>query len=433
MYRNALEDLKKWKQKDNRKPLILQGARQVGKTWLMQEFGKLEFQNTLYINFEKSNKIYSVFEHDLDPNRILGNLQIIMGQTITPDTLIIFDEVQNCPRALTSLKYFCEDLPKQPVVAAGSLLGLALHKGTSFPVGKVDFLHIYPLTFLEFIRALGQEHLYNFLLKCNFDSIPVFKHKCETLLKQYCYVGGMPEAVNEFASSKDFQKVRDIHFNLLNTYEQDFSKYVPNTMANRIYEVWHSIHTQLAKENKKFLYGAIREGARAREYEQAIEWLQDSGLIYKLYHISKPNMPLSMYQDRNAFKIFMVDIGLLGALSELDAKTLLEGNSLLTEFKGAITEQYVLQHLKANPHLPVYYWTSKAQAEVDFVIQHDNKIIPIEAKAATNLRAKSLKTYCDLYHPETAVRLSMADYKRTGNLYDIPLYMAELLPQIIKE
>ena len=432
MYRNALEKLKPCKKDQNRQPLILQGARQVGKTWLMQEFGRLEFENTLYINFEFNEEARSLFDKNLDPKRILQDLYTLTGQAITPDTLVIFDEVQNCPRALTSLKYFCENLPQQPVLAAGSLLGVALHKGTSFPVGKVGFLYVYPLTFLEFVRAVGNEHLYKFLLKCDFESMYVVKRQCEELLKQYCYVGGMPKAVAEFAQTKNYQNVREIQLNLLKTYEQDFSKYVTNTSANRLYEVWHSVHTQLAKENKKFVYGAIREGARAREYEQAIEWLRDSGLVYKLHRISKPGMPLGMYQDLNAFKLFMVDVGLLGALSELEAKTLLDGNRMLTEFKGALTEQYVLQQLKADPHLPVYYWTSKAQAEVDFVIQHDSKIIPIEAKAATNLRAKSLKTYCDEYKPETAVRFSMSDYKQTGNLYDIPLYMVELFRQIIK-
>ena len=432
MYRTALEDLKQWKRNKDRRPLILQGARQVGKTWLMQEFGRLEFKNTVYINFEQDDRVHTLFEHDLYPNRILDDLQTLVQQTITTDTLLIFDEIQACPRALTSLKYFCENLPKQPVIAAGSLLGVALHPGTSFPVGKVEFLHVYPLTFLEFVRAIGQEHLYEFLLKCNFDSMPIFKHRCETLLKQYCYVGGMPGAVAEFAKTKDFQKVRQIHFELLDTYDRDFSKYVPNHATARLREVWNSIHTQLAKENKKFVYGVIREGARAKEYEFAIQWLKDSGLIYKLSRISKPGMPLGVYQDLNAFKIFMLDVGLLGALSGLSAQTLLDGNSIFTEFKGALTEQYVLQQLKTTPHRPIYYWTSQSQAEVDFVIQHEDKIIPIEAKAATNLRAKSLKSYCEQYKPEVALRFSMADYKQTGNLYDIPLYMVELFPQIIK-
>ena len=360
MYRNALEKLKQWKNAENRQPLILQGARQVGKTWLMQEFGRLEFEHTAYINFEEDDRMHAVFENDLHPQRILQDLYTITGQTITPNTLLIFDEVQNCPRALTSLKYFCEDLPQQPVLAAGSLLGVALHPGTSFPVGKVGFLYVYPLTFLEFIRAVGNEHLYEFLLKCDFDSMRIVKHQCETLLKQYLYVGGMPAAVAEFAKTKNYQKVRDVQFELLDTYEKDFSKYVSNTTANRLYEVWHSVHTQLAKENKKFVYGAVREGARAKDYEQAIEWLQDSGLIYKLHRISKPNMPLSVYQDLNAFKIFMLDVGLLGALSKLSSQTILDGSNIFTEFKGALTEQYVLQQLKQNPHTSLYYWTSNS-------------------------------------------------------------------------
>ena len=432
MYRKALIDLHQWKQSTSRKPLIIQGARQVGKTWLMQEFGRLEFQHTAYINFEQNEQAHLLFEPDLNPIRITQALSAVAGHPITPDTLLIFDEIQTCPKALTSLKYFCEQMPQQPILAAGSLLGVSLHKGTSFPVGKVEFLPLYPLTFLEFLQAIGEEGLYKFLLKKDFTSMPAFKQKYEDLLKQYYYVGGMPEVVAEFSRTKDYQKVRQIQLMLLNDYEQDFSKYTTNTTAVRLREVWHSIPAQLAKENKKFIYGVIREGARAKEYELAIEWLQDCGLIYKLHRIGKPAMPLSMYKDLNAFKLFMVDVGLLGALSNLDAQALIDGNRMFTEFKGALTEQYVLQQLKSMPNMPIYYWTSKALAEVDFVIQHNNHIIPIEAKATTNLRAKSLKTYCTNYQPTYALRFSMADYKQTGNLYDIPLYMVECLKDIVK-
>ncbi|MBR2082078.1 MAG: ATP-binding protein [Elusimicrobiaceae bacterium] len=431
MYRYALENLKQWKQRSNRKPLILQGARQVGKTWLMQEFGRLEFKQTVYINFEFNEEARGLFERNLDPIRITQSLSAMERKEITPDTLLIFDEIQACPRALTSLKYFCENLPQQPVLAAGSLLGVFLHQHTSFPVGKVEFLHVYPLSFMEFLQAMGEDLLYQLLLQRNFANISDLKPTCEDLLKQYYYVGGMPAVVAEFAKTKNYQTVRQMQLELLNAYEGDFSKYPPANMAQRIREVWRSIPNQLAKENKKFIYGVIREGARAKEYELAIEWLQNCGLIYKLQRISKPGMPLSMYQDLSAFKLFMVDVGLLGAASKLDDKTLIDGSSMLSEFKGALTEQYVLQQLKTDPYLPVYYWTSNAQAEVDFVIQYDNKIIPIEAKATTNLRAKSLKYYCEQYKPEIALRFSMADYKQTDNLYDIPLCMVELFRKII--
>lgn len=432
MYRNALEQLKLWKERPNRKPLILQGARQVGKTWLMQEFGRLEFQHTFIINFEDDAHARGVFEEDLDVHRIMKQLSIKAGYQITPDTLLVLDEIQACPQALTSLKYFCEKLPQQPILAAGSLLGIFIHQRTSFPVGKVEFLHLYPLSFMEFLQAVGEKSLYDLLLQRDFKTIKSFAYKYTDLLKQYFYVGGMPAAVAEFARTNDYQRVRQLQKELLQTYEGDFSKYPPATVSQRIREVWHSIPSQLTKENKKFIYGVIRDGARAKEYETAIEWLQDSGLIYKVHRVTKPYMPLSAYQELNIFKIFVTDVGLLGALSELDANTVIDGSSIFTEFKGALTEQYVLQQLKGMTDVFPYYWSSGERAEIDFVAQYSGKIIPIEAKANTNLRAKSLKSYCDQYKPETAVRFSMADYKQTGNLYDIPLYMVEQFRQIIK-
>lgn len=432
MYRNALENLKQWKKRKNRKPLIIQGARQVGKTWLMQEFGRMEFKHTFIINFEDNPKSREVFETDLDVNRIINTLSIQAGYSITPDTLLVFDEIQACPNALTSLKYFCENLPQQPILAAGSLLGIFLHQHTSFPVGKVEFLHLYPLSFLEFLQAMGEKQLYELLLRRDFEAIKIFSQKYTDLLKQYFYVGGMPAMVEEFSRTKDYQRVRQMQLDLLDTYEGDFSKYPPANMAQRIREVWHSIPSQLSKENKKFIYGVIREGARAKGYELAIEWLLDSGLIYKICRITKPFMPLNAYQEFNVFKIFLMDIGLLGALSKLDVKTIIDGSSIFTEFKGALTEQYVLQQFQGMDEIYPYYWTSGERAEIDFVVQHQNQIIPVEAKATTNLRAKSLKSYCDQYKPETALRFSMADYKKTENLYDIPLYMVELFPEIIK-
>lgn len=432
MYRTALNDLKKWKKLPNRKPLVIEGARQVGKTWLMKEFGRLKFKNTFIVNFEDNPNIKEIFETDLDVNRIINSLSIQAGYTITPDTLLVFDEIQDCPKALTCLKYFCENMPQQPILAAGSLLGIFLHQKTSFPVGKVDFLHLYPLSFLEFLQAMGQNQLYELLLKQDFKMIKIFANRYIDLLKQYFYVGGMPAMVEEFSRTQDYQRVRQMQLDLLDTYEGDFSKYPPSNISQRIREVWHSIPSQLSKENKKFIYGVIREGARAKEYEIAIEWLQNSGLIYKVYRVTKPFLPLIAYQELNIFKMFLVDIGLLGALSRLDARTILEGSDIFTEFKGALTEQYVLQQFKILSDIPTYYWSSGERAEIDFVTQYENKIIPIESKATTNLRAKSLKSYCDQYKPETALRFSMADYKKTGNLYDIPLYMVELFKEIIK-
>ena len=420
MQRKALHYLNNWKDKQNRKPLVLRGAPQVGKTWLMTEFGHQCFADTAYINFDGNNRMKNLFEPDYDMHKI------------TPDTLVILDEIQECPKALSSLKYFYEQAPQHPIIAAGSLLGVALHKGTSFPVGKVEFLDVFPMSFLEFLSAMGEDELLALLEKQDFGLIKTFQDKYINLLRQYYFVGGMPEVVLSFARDRDYQQARKLQKDILTAYEQDFSKYVPPVDAARIREVWHSIPAQLSKENKKFIYGAIREGARAKSYELALEWLQDCGLIYRVYRISKPNLPLSGYQDSNAFKLYMSDVGLLGALSNLSPQTLLNGTQIFTEFKGALTEQYVLQTLKTLPDLPVFYWTSAARAEVDFVLQAGEHILPAEVKAEQNLKAKSLKTYCDKYNVAAALRFSMADYKYTAPVYDIPLYMAELFQSILQ-
>ena len=429
MFRRSMDDLVKWKNAKNRKPLIIRGARQVGKTWLMKEFGKTNYEKCAYINFDYNERMESLFSGNLDIERIVTALQIEAGVAIEAEnTLIIFDEVQEVPRALTSLKYFCENAPQYHIVAAGSLLGVALHPGTSFPVGKVEFLDLYPLDFLEFMFAMGKDNLVKLLESEDFSLITSFKGKFIDLLKQYYYIGGMPEVVASFIAARDYGKVREIQKRILMAYEQDFSKHAPNETVPRIRMLWSSAPAQLARENRKFIYGLIRQGARAREYELAMTWLIDCGLVYKVSRISKPDMPLMAYQDFNAFKLFVLDVGLLGAMSELDIKSLLEGNKIFEEFKGALTEQYVLQQLIASKKATPYYWSAeKGTAEIDFIFQSDSNIVPLEVKAAENLQAKSLKSYCQKYEPRYAIRTSMSDYRQEEWLTNVPLYAINIL------
>ncbi|GAB6172639.1 ATP-binding protein [Paradesulfitobacterium aromaticivorans] len=435
MFRNAMKDLIEWKASAHRKPLIIRGARQVGKTWLMKEFGKAQYKKCAYINFDHNARMESLFSSDLDLNRIITALQIEAGVTIEADnTLIVFDEVQEVPRALTSLKYFYENAPQYHVVAAGSLLGVALHPGTSFPVGKVDFMNLYPLDFLEFMNATtGNENLTQLLKDREFSLITSFKGKYIDLLKQYYYIGGMPEAVSTFIYTQDYTKMREVQNRLLMAYEQDFSKHAPNETVPRIRMLWNSVPAQLAKENRKFIYGLIRQGARAREYELAMQWLLDCGLIYKVHRVTKPDMPLMAYQDFNAFKLFILDVGLLAAMSGLDLKALLEGNRIFAEFKGALTEQYVLQQLVASREITPFYWSAeKGTAEIDFIFQSGTDIIPIEVKASENLQAKSLKSYCQKYQPRVALRSSMSDYRKEEWLTNVPLYAINVLSEILR-
>jgi predicted AAA+ superfamily ATPase len=433
MKRNALDDLIKWKREKNRKPLIIRGARQVGKTWLMKEFGKTQYEKCAYVNFDNNERMQSLFAGNLDINRIITALQIETGVTIQAEnTLMIFDEVQEVPRALTSLKYFCENAPQYHIVAAGSLLGVALHPGTSFPVGKVDFLDLFPLSFVEFMVAAGNENLVDLMRNKDFSLITNFKGKYIDLLKQYYYIGGMPEAVATFLDTQDYSKVREVQNRLLMAYEQDFSKHAPNETVPRIRMLWNSAPTQLARENRKFIYGLIRQGARAREYELAMQWLLDCGLAYKVHRVTKPDMPLMAYQDFNAFKLYVLDVGLLSAQSGLDIKALLEGNRVFEEFKGALTEQYVLQQLVASRKVTPFYWSAdKGMAEVDFVFQNGEYIIPLEVKSAENLQAKSLKSYYQKYDPQIAVRTSMSDYRKEDWLVNVPLYAIGELMEII--
>lgn len=435
MYRDAMRRLELWKNALDRKPLILRGARQVGKTWLMKEFGKLFYKKCAYISMDENERMEEVFREAFDINRIIGMLEIEAGFKIDPnDTLIIFDEVQEIPRALKSLKYFQEEAPEYHIIAAGSLLGIALHEGTSFPVGKVDFCDLYPLTFREFLLACGEEKLVEVLDRNDSDAMHVFKTKYKDYLKYYYYIGGMPEVVLQYITNKDMNKVRDVQNRLLYAYENDLSKHAPKEIVTRIRMLWNSIPAQLAKENKKFIYGLIREGARAKEYEVAITWLMDVGLVYKISRVKKPDFPLRAYQDFSAFKLFVVDIGLLGAMSRLDPKIILEGNRLFEEFKGALTEQYVLQQLITDPVNDIFYWSAEnATSELDFLIQTDENIIPLEVKAEENLQAKSLKVFTQKYGIKNAVRVSMSDFREQDWVINFPLYNIGNLNRYLKE
>lgn len=432
MYRLAIKKLLKWKEKVNRKPLIIEGARQVGKTWLMKEFGRQVYEKTVYINFDSNSRIAGLFAEDLDTDRLILGLELYVGHKINAEnTLIIFDEIQEVPRALASLKYFCENAPQYHIVCAGSLLGIALHEGTSFPVGKVDFLKLYPFSFQEFLMALDKEQFSDLIDKCDYRMITSFKHIYIEALRQYYLVGGMPEAVQSFVTNKDFNEVREIQKRILLAYEQDFSKHAPNEIVPKIRMIWNSIPSQLSKENKKFVYGLVREGARAKEYETAIMWLSDCGLVYKVSRVNSAGMSLKAYEDLKAFKLFILDVGLLGCMSGIGAKTLLDGNELFTEFKGALTEQYVCQQLKTIDDINVYYYTNdRGSCEIDFLIDNGEFIIPVEVKAEVNLKAKSLKTYKEKYSPDISVRTSMADYKKEEWLVNLPLYAIEAIDKI---
>lgn len=433
MYRCAIETLYQWKQSKYRKPLIIEGARQVGKTWLMKEFGKQAYQDTVYINFDSNSQMAELFATDLNTNRLVLGLELYAGRKIDPDnTLLIFDEVQEVPRALASLKYFYEDAPQYHIVCAGSLLGIALHQGTSFPVGKVDFMKLYPLSFREFLMATGKERFAELLSQQDFSMMNAFAKTYIDALKHYYFVGGMPEAVLRFSENQDFNEVREVQRRILAAYEQDFSKHAPNEIVPRIRMLWNSIPSQLAKENKKFIYGLVREGGRAKDYEAAIMWLSDCGLVHKVSRVSAPNLPLKAYEDLKAFKLFVVDVGLLGCMTGLRQQTLLEGNDLFVEFKGALTEQYVLQQFKTIADFNVYYYTNdRGSCEIDFVVDNGESVVPVEVKAEVNLKAKSLRTYKEKFTPALSVRASMAEYRREDWLLNLPLYAIEEIEKLI--
>jgi hypothetical protein len=433
MKRLELDKLSAWKQSATRKPLIIRGARQVGKTWLMKEFARTEYKHSVYLNFESSEQVKSLFTGDFDIDRILRGLEISAGEKIEAGkTLLIFDEIQEAPAALTALKYFQENAPGYHIICAGSLLGVAMNRHTSFPVGKVEFLDLYPLSFPEFVQAVGEEGILAVFKNNDWQLIKTFKSRLIELLKQYYCVGGMPEAVSAYSENRDFTEVRNIQKRILTAYEQDFSKHAPNQIVPRIRMLWNSIPAQLAKESKKFIYGIIKEGARAKDYELAMSWLIDSGLITKINRATKPAIPLKAYEDPGAFKLFLVDVGLLAAMTDLDVKTLLEGNELFEEFKGALTEQYVLQQLLAQKDLTIYYWSAdNGRAEVDFLVQVAGQVVPIEVKAEENLKSKSLRVYHEKYSPQTIIRTSMSDFRKEEWMTNLPLYAIAQLRTVI--
>ena len=434
MKRYAINKLIEWKNSSKRKPLIIRGARQVGKTWLMKEFGKTEYKKVIYINFELDKLMCDLFSIDFDTKRIIEGLELTHSKIDAQNTLIILDEIQECPKALTALKYFYENTPEYNIIAAGSLLGVAIHKNISFPVGKVDFLDLYPLSFMEFLDAIGESNFIELLKSPKSPNIKVFKEKYIEWLKKYYYIGGMPEVVSTFIETNDFQKIRKVQENILDAYTRDFSKHISSTGKLKIDLLWESIPSQLTQESKKFVYKKIKSGARADEFEEALSWLINCGLVYKINRITKPALPLKAYEDTKAFKLFILDVGLLSALSKLPARTLIEGDKISTEFNGALAEQYVLQQLKTIEDMEIAYWISKSgNAEIDFIIQTDGYVIPVEVKANTNLQAKSLKVYREKFKPEISIRTSLADFEINNGLYNIPLYMASKFDEILKD
>jgi predicted AAA+ superfamily ATPase len=423
MQRSLMKSLLNWKDRSNRKPLVLRGARQTGKTWLLQEFGKQAFSDSVYIRLEDNEAMATLFSGSLDPRRLMNGFETYSRQTITPSTLLILDEIQALPKAITALKYFNEEMPEYPIAVAGSLLGLAFHYGISFPVGKVDFLTLSPMTFTEFLLAEGQDRLCAYINEANFDMIDAFREGLTDLLRQYYYVGGMPEAVSEFSQTKNYERVREIQQSILMAYEVDFSKHRDKDVAERCRQVWQSIPSQLAKENKKFVYNAVKKGSRGRDYLSAIQFLADSGLIQVIPRVSKPGIPLDSYKDENAFKIYLVDIGLLGAMTDLDTRTLIEGNRLFEEFKGTYAEQYVAQQLLGELKVRPYYWSAeKSSGEIDFLFQAKGVIYPTEVKAAENLKSKSLAAFAKKYHLSSCIRFSLSSYRDEGWMQNIPLY-----------
>jgi len=427
MKRYAIEYLIKWQESSVRKPLIIRGARQVGKTWLMKEFGNNYYKSIAYVNFESSQSLRQLFLKDFDIKRIVTAIEIETGVSIDEaNTLIILDEIQEVERGITSLKYFYEEAPQYHVMAAGSLLGIGLHQNTSFPVGKVEFMDLHPMGFSEFLEAAGHSRLVELINNCDWELIRTFKEIFIDLLKHYYFTGGMPEAVLEYVASNDFTKIRTIQKNILIGYEQDFSKHASPATAQRIKQLWDSIPAQLAKENRKFIYGAVKKGARAKDFEMALNWLFNSGIVYKVHRISKPGLPLKAYEDFSAFKLFFIDTGLLGAMSNLSVKAIIKGNSIFEEFKGALTEQYVLQQFVLRFHNGIYYWSAeRSSGEIDFIVQDEDVVIPVEVKAEENLKAKSLKAFAQRYPETKAVRVSMSDYRKEHQLVNIPLFALE--------
>ena len=436
MKRDITWHLEEWKKSHRRKPLILNGARQVGKTYSLKHFGKSFYEKMAYFNFEKDEKLSQYFKGTLDPKQLIKTLSIHAEIEIKPyKTLLIFDEIQECPKALNSLKYFCEEANEYHIAAAGSLLGVKTSQEKGFPVGKVNFLHLYPLNFFEFLSATNNEKLREYLQQySSFDPIANPLHeKLIKLLKLYLFIGGMPEAVYEYAKYENLKVVREIHLEILNAYERDFAKHAPSQEIMKIITVWKQIHRQLAKENKKFIFSAIRKSARGRDYEEAFQWLLDAGLIHKSYFVKTPKFPLSAYANNNIFKIFLLDVGLLGAQSNLSAQTIIDGNLLFTEFKGALTENFIAQELVASKQESLYYWASQGSAEVDFLLETDHEIYPLEVKAGNSQKKKSLLVYGDKYSSSKLVRTTLMNLKKDGNIYNFPLYFISCFSRFLKK
>jgi len=424
MKRTGLSELISWKENQGRKPLILRGARQTGKTWILKEFGRAHFKRVVYVNFEEAINLQSIFKADFDITRIITALQIYSQQVISPEeTLIVFDEIQSAENGISSLKYFYENAPQYYLIAAGSLLGMGLHSRVSFPVGKVDFMDLRPMSFSEFLMALNEDGLAETIKKKDWETLTLFHNKLNEYLKYYLYVGGMPEVVKVFSEKRDWDQVRKVQIQILNSYEADFSKHTPKEIVPRVRMVWQSIPSQLAKENKKFVYGIIREGARAKDFEIAIQWLVDCGLIIKIHRVSKPGFPLIAYQDLSVFKLFLHDVGLLSAMAGIPITALINRDSIFTEFKGALTEQYVMQQLRIDSNRYIGYWTNeRSTSEVDFIVQEKGDIIPIEVKSGENLRSKSFRLFFEKFSPKSAVRTALTPYKKEAWMINIPLY-----------
>ena len=423
--RHALGALKAWRDDPARKPLVLRGARQVGKTWLLREFANSHYERLAYINCQRDPSVAAIFEGDLDPDRILRGLEIAAGGPIEPArTLVVIDEIQDAPPALTSLKYFAEERPEIHLATAGSLLGVALRaQGTSFPVGQVNFLDLHPLDFDEFLRGTGEARLADLVLEEDWATIAAFRDRFVELLRLYMYVGGMPEVVQQHADGRSLDDVRAVQSDILRGYENDFAKYASPIESRRIALVWSSLPTQLARENKRFVMRHVRAGGRAREFGEAIQWLADAGLVHKVTRYTKPASPVRSYEDPGIFKLFVHDVGLLGALSGLHASVLLQGTGIFEEFKGALSEQYVLQQIvAATNEVPMYWSPEKPTAELDFAIERAEGLVPIEVKAEENLRSKSLRSYIDRFHPAQALRFSLANYREEADMTNVPLY-----------
>ena len=434
MKRDIYQDLVAWKGSTRRKPLLLKGARQTGKTYLLKEFGQQEYEQVCYFNFEEEPGLKDLFNSSLNPVKLLSNLAIFLKKEIRPGRdLIVFDEIQVSNEALNALKYFAEDANDYHIAAAGSLLGVKLSKQKSFPVGKVNFINLHPLTFVEFLNAVGESRYRDLLQSLTVPEPlpPPFHEELLGLLRKYCVTGGMPEVVDHYARTGDLPGVREIQKEILSSYVLDFAKHAPTSDIPKLSLIWNSIPAQLARENRKFMFSAIRSGARAREYENALIWLDDAGLIHRAFPVTAPRLPLSSYANRDAFKVYTMDVGLLGAMSGLSPSALIEGNRLFTEFKGALTENFVAQQLHSSFQSELFYWTSQAQAEVDFICQANDLICPLEVKSGENTRARSLTSYAVRYHPPWLVSATLMNFKRTGSRVNIPLYAMSTLPSLL--